>query len=579
MKKYQTSSWDLKEIRPATIEKVFAEIETLAKQIEQWRPRLTNNIPSKDFLSLLNELEKLQVLNSKVGSYAQLWFAEDSGNQKAGALLSQVENFLTKINNRLLFFGLWFKQLPEKEARRLMNSSGKNKYFLEKMYKSKPHILDEKEEKVINLKDVTGISALNSIYNILCSQFQYEFEGKTMGQEQLLTFVRNPSPKKREAAYRTLFTKYKTHKDVIGEIYRNITTDWREENVHLRGYKSPINVRNMGNDIPDQAVEALLKVCEKNEPLFHRFFELKRKKVGLKKMRRFDLYAPMQKKKEKQIPYHEAVSTVLETFKDFSPAFHQEALNILQADHVHSQVQKNKDTGAFCCSVTSKLNPYVLLNYSGTLRDVSTLAHELGHGIHHNLARNHTEFTFHAPLPLAETASIFSEMVLSERLLKKYPDRARNLLFTKLDEIYASIIRQAGFVRFEIKAHKMLEEGKTIDEISAVYLQDLRKQLGPRVEVDDIYAYEWCYVPHIFHTPFYCYAYAFGNLLTLALYETYKQKGPAYADKIVEMLAKGGSQSPLEITKAVGADITSEKFWQNGFDVIAQMIKKVEEAK
>jgi len=576
MKKYQASSWNLAEIRPNNVEKIFAEIEVKTKQIEQGRTQLKDTISSTDLLSLLAELEELQILNSKLGTYAQLWFAEDSSNQKASALLSQVENFLTKINNRLIFFGLWFKQLPDQEAVRLINASGKYRYFLEKMHKSKPYILDEKEEKVINLKDVTGVSALNSIYNILCSQFQYEFEGKKIGQEELLTHVRSPSPKRREAAYRTLFSKYKAHKDVIGEMYRNIITDWREENVHLRGYKNPINVRNLGNDIPDQAVEALLKVCEKNEPIFHRFFELKRKKIGLKKMRRFDLYAPLQKKKEKQIPYHDAVSLVLETFKDFSPAFHQEALNILQADHVHSQVQKNKDTGAFCCSVTSKLNPYVLLNYSGTLRDVSTLAHELGHGIHHNLARKHTEFTFHAPLPLAETASIFSEMVLSERLLKKYPDRARNLLFTKLDEIYASIIRQAGFVRFEIKAHKMLEEGKTIDEISKMYLQDLRKQLGPKVEVDEIYAYEWCYVPHIFHTPFYCYAYAFGNLLTLALYETYKQKGPGYADKIVEMLAKGGSQSPLEITKAVGADITSEKFWQSGFDVLKILIDKVD---
>ena len=196
----------------------------------------------------------------------------------------------------------------------------------------------------------------------------------------------------------------------------------------------------------------------------------------------------------------------------------------------------------------------MLLNYAGTLRDVSTLAHELGHGIHHNLARNQTEFTFHAPLPLAETASIFSEMVLSERLLEKYPERAKDLLFIKLDELYASIIRQAGFVRFEMKAHKMLEEGKTIDEMSAVYLQDLRRQLGPKVVVDDIFAYEWCYIPHIFHTPFYCYAYAFGNLLTLALYEKYKEEGSSFADKIVEMLAKGGSASPTEITRAVGVD-------------------------
>jgi len=576
MKKYQLSSWDLSEIKPADLQKVFHEIETKTKRIEQWRPKLKDTIPSKDFLSLLAHLEEIQILNSKIGVYAQLWFAEDSSDQDASALLSQVENFLTKMNNHLIFFGLWFKQLPEKEAVRLINSSGKYRYFLEKMYQSKPYVLKEQEEKIINIKDVTGVSALNSIYNILCSQFQFEFAGKKIGQEELLTFVRSPSPNKREAAYRTLLEKYRAHKDIIGEIYRNIATDWREENIHLRGHASPINVRNFGNDIPDKAVEVLLKVCERNEPLFQRFFELKRKKLGLKKMRRFDLYAPLQKQKEKEIPYSEGISTVLETFHDFSPAFHQEASKIINANHIHSLVQKNKDTGAFCCSVTSKLNPYVLLNYTGTLRDVSTLAHELGHGIHHNLAKEHTEFTFHAPLPLAETASIFSEMVLSERLLKKYPDRAKNLLFIKLEEIYASIIRQAGFVRFEIKAHKMLEEGKTIDEMSKVYLQDLRKQLGSKVEVDDIFAYEWCYIPHIFHTPFYCYAYAFGNLLTLALYETYKEKGPGYAPKIVEMLAKGGSQSPSEITKAVGVDITSETFWQSGFDVIAQMLKKVE---
>lgn len=579
MKKHLLSSWDLSEIKPINLQKTFQEIETKTKKIEHWRPKLKAKLSSQVFLSLLAELGKLQILNSKLGVYAQLKFAEDSSNQEASALLSQVETFLTSINNRLLFFSLWFKQLPEKEASRLFKSSGKYHYFLEKMYKSKPYILEEKEEKIINIKDVTGVSALNSIYNILCSQFRFEFDGKKIGQEELLKAVRSPSFKRREAAYRVLLEKYKSHQDLIGEVYRNIVNDWREENIRLRGYNSPIHVRNVGNDIPDKAVEALLKVCEHNESLFQSFFELKRKKIGLKKMRRFDLYAPLRKKKEKEIPYHEGVNTVLETFRSFSPAFHKEALKIINANHIHSLVQKNKDTGAFCCSVTSELNPYVLLNYTGTLRDVSTLAHELGHGIHHNLARGQTEFTFHAPLPLAETASIFSEMVLSERLLKKYPDRAKDLLFIKLDELYASIIRQAGFVRFEIKAHRMLEEGKTIAEISKAYLQDLRKQLGPKVEVDGIFAYEWCYIPHIFHTPFYCYAYAFGNLLTLALYETYREKGPAYAEKIAEMLAKGGSKSPLEIIKAVGADITSEKFWQSGFDVIAGMLKKVESAR
>lgn len=574
--KYKLSSWDLSDIAPKDIGKTFREVERLTKALENKRKLLTDKISAKSFIDIIYELEQLRIINSKLGVFAHLKFAENSGNQEAAALVSRTETFLTRMNNRLLFFSLWFKSLPDKKAEELIKSSGKYGYFLNNMRRTKPYTLQENEEKIINIKDVTGVSALNSVYNILTSQFSYSFNGRRVGQEELLIYARDPSPKKREQMYKTLLGKYKDHKDVIGEIYKNIINDWREESIHLRRYKNPINVRNVANDIPDEAIEVLLRVCERNQHLFHKFFELKRKKLGLKKLRRFDIYAPIAKKKDEKIPYDKAVEIVLETFKDFSPEFYQEALNIINANHVHSRLQKNKDTGAFCCSVTSKLNPYVLLNYTGTLRDVSTLAHELGHGIHHNLSREQTEFTFHSALPLAETASIFSEMLLSENLLKKYPQRAKELLFTKLDEIYASIIRQAGFVNFENKAHQMMDEGKTIEEMSKVYLEELRKQLGSGVEVDDVFAYEWTYIPHIFHTPFYCYAYAFGNLLTLALYEMYKEKGDSFIPKIIEMLSKGGSQSPVEITKAVGVDITSEKFWQKGFDAIKILIDKVD---
>ncbi len=574
--KHELSAWSLAEIKPADLEAAFQEIEKKTSLIEKQRSLLTEKISPEQFITLLQKVEELHILTCKLGIYAQLWSAEDSSDQDANALSSRVETFLTKVNNRVLFFNLWFKSLSDAKASQLILANGKYGYFLERIRKTKPYTLQENEEKIINIKDLAGISALNSIYNILGSQFRFQFAGKNIGQEELLTYARHPSPKKREAAYRTLLSKYQEHKDLIGEIYKNIINDWREENIPLRRYKNPINVRNIANDIPDKAVEALLKVCQRNQPLFHRFFELKQKKLGLKKLRRFDLYAPLQKKKEAKISYHDAVLMVLDTFRNFSPEFHREALNIINAGHIHSRLQKNKDTGAFCCSVTAKLNPYVLLNYSGTLRDVSTLAHELGHGIHHNLARNQTEFTNHSALPLAETASIFAEMLLSERLQEKYPQRAKELLFTKLDELYASIIRQAGFVSFEIKAHQMMEEGKTIEEMSKVYLQDLRRQLGSEVDVDEIFAYEWCYIPHIFHTPFYCYAYAFGNLLTLALYENYKEKGASFAPKIVGMLAKGGSESPVDIAKAVGVDITSEEFWQKGFDVIQEMLKKAE---
>ena len=273
--------------------------------------------------------------------------------------------------------------------------------------------------------------------------------------------------------------------------------------------------------------------------------------------------------------YDESLNLVLEVYGKFSPLWKKEALTIIQNKHIHSKVQKNKQSGAFCCSVTTELPPYCLWSYTGKLRDVSTIAHELGHGVHHQLARNNTEFTAHACLPLAETASILGEMILSEKVMESDPKQAKDLLFFKLEDLYASIIRQAGFVRFEQKAHQMMEDGKTIQEMSEVYITDLRKQLGPKVEIDELFSYEWAYIPHIFHTPFYCYAYAFGNLLTLALYEMYKERGPSFAVRINEFLAAGGSASPVELTRKLGIDIASEKFWQKGFDVVEKMVEEI----
>ncbi|MEW5896908.1 MAG: M3 family oligoendopeptidase [Nanoarchaeota archaeon] len=590
MANYQLSSWDLSEIKIKNIPETVRKIGKLTAALESKKHLLTESIPADTFLSFVKGLELLKKeVNVWLGAYAQLKFAENSGDEDASALCSRIKTIATKIDNRLLFFELWFKNLPEGKAKELITASGKYHYFLECLRKTKPYTLKENEEKIINIKDAHGSSSLNSVYSIFTSQFEFVFAGKKLNQNELLVYVRDFSAEKREAAYRALLEKYKQNKDVIGEIYRSLLDDWREECVGLRGYKNAVSVRNVDNDIPDKAVEMLLNACRKNQHLFQKFFEIKRKKLKLRKMRRFDLYAPYGKE-DNNISYNEAVNTVLDSFRRFSPIFNKEALNIIKTKHIHSRLQKNKNPGAFCSAVSAALNPYILLNYTGTLRDVSTLAHELGHGLHYNLAGKQSEFTFSAALPLAETASIFSEMLLSEYLQEKEPEKSKELLFAKLDEFYASIIRQAGFVDFEIKAHKMVEEGKTIKEISNVYLADLRKQLGNKIVVDDIFAYEWCYIPHIFHTPFYCYAYAFGNLLALALYEMYKcgkrkekekenekrkEKGKEFASKIIELLSKGGSESPLEITKAVGVDICSEEFWQKGFDAIGKMVEEV----
>ncbi|MBI2112083.1 M3 family oligoendopeptidase [Candidatus Woesearchaeota archaeon] len=573
---YKTGPWNLNEIKPKDLDLALKEIQETVSKLVKRRKELTDKISPSLFMQWVKEIESMKIDINKLSAYISLKFAEDSSDQLATANLSKVENELTKINNQLLFFGLWFKDLPEHKAKELIKHSKEYSYHFEQLRAVKPYALNEKEEQIINIKDLTGVSALNNVYRLLTGQFEYKYRGKTLTQEEVIVIVRDPNPEVRKKAYLLLLEKYKSHKDVIGEIYKNIINDWREESIHLRGYKSPINVRNIANDIPGEAVEVLLKVCEKNQHLFHHFFELKQKNLGLKKMTRFDLYSPIKKKKEEKIDYNEALNLVLEVFEKFSPKFKEGALEIINQNHVHSEVKKNKQSGAFCMSVHAKLPPYVLWSYTGTLRDVSTIAHELGHGIHHILSRENTEYTFHSSLPLAETASVFSEMILSEKVAEKYPQKAKELLYYKIDDIYATIIRQAGFVAFEKKAHEMMKEGKTIDEMSAVYLEMLKNQLGPKVEIDPIFAYEWCYIPHIFSSPFYCYAYAFGNLLTLALYEMYKEKGHHFVPKIIEMLAKGGSASPVDITKAVGIDICSEAFWQKGFDVIKGMIKKLE---
>ena len=572
---YKQKEWNLSKIKPVDIKKELVDIENKVNRLVGKRKLLTSKISSKQFISIVKDFEKLRKQTAKLGTYTSLKFSENAQDQKALAQMSMVSTALTKLGNKLLFFGLWFKKLPTPKANELIKAAGKYKYFFESMRKNRKYSLKENEEKIINIKDNTGANALSNLYDIFTSTFVFDFQGKKITREELTQHVRSSDPKIRKLTYTTLFKPYEQNKAVLGEFYKNIINDWREENVGLRGFKTPISVRNVANDVSDKSVETLLKVVRKNHNLFHKFFEVKRKKLGLKKLRRFDVYAPLKKENEK-IEYYQAVKIVLDTFYGFSKEFGDGASAIINNDHVHSTIQKGKRSGAFCCTVSNDILPYVFLNYTKKYRDVSTLAHELGHGIHSVLAQKQTQFTHHSCLPLAETASIFSEMLLSEKMLKENPKAAKSMIFAKLDDIYASIIRQAGFIEFEIEAHEMMRQGKTIDEMSDKYLEMLKDQLGPKVDVDEVFKYEWAYIPHIFHSPFYCYAYAFGNLLTLALYEMYKEQGDKFTPKMVEMLSLGGSKAPVEIAKVVGADIESEKFWQKGFDVIGDMIAKLE---
>jgi oligoendopeptidase F len=355
--------------------------------------------------------------------------------------------------------------------------------------------------------------------------------------------------------------------------------DWRSENLGLRKFKSPIAVRNLANDIPDAVVETLLGVIQKNAVVFQRYFRLKAKWLGQPKLRRFDLYAPLAKT-ESEYPYDRGVHMVLDAFREFSPKVADLAQRVFDSGHVDSEVRPGKQGGAFCASILPGLPPYVLINYNNRADNVRTLAHEMGHAIHALLAADHSVLTFHSALPMAETASVFSEMVLNDRLMREEKDPAvrRDLLASAIDDAYATVGRQGFFALWEKDAHAMVQQGKTADEMAARYLEHLQLQFGEAVEVDESFKWEWIVVPHFYAVPFYVYAYAFGQLLVLALYQMYKREGEAFKPKYLKILSYGGSAAPARILKEAGIDIASAKFWQGGFDVISGMVDELEKS-
>lgn len=579
---YVQTRWSLTDIIPAAegpaVDQLVTELEAITQEIEAFRPLLSPEMSGEDFSRAIQTIERFAQVAHRLGSYGPLWFSEDTQNQAALAFMGRMEQLLTEAQNRTLFFSLWWKALPNEAADRLLAYAGDARYNLEQDRLFKDHILAESEEQIINLKDINGISAMVTLYDMITSKFTFELEvegeKKTLTRDQLMTYVRNPSPEIRAAAYQEQFRVYGREATVLAQIYTHRVRDWATENLNLRRFSSPIAVRNLGNDVPDAVVNTLLDVCAEQAPIFHRYFKLKAGWLGLPKLRRYDLYAPLSQESTKKIDYGDAVTMVLDSFNEFSPMVAQEARRVFAEGHIDSEIRAGKRGGAFCASILPRLTPWVLLNYTGEPRQVATLAHELGHAIHAMLAAEHSVLTFHSALPLAETASVFSEMLLTDRLLaeEKDPHVRRDLLADAVDDAYATVLRQAYFVLFERDAHRLVVEGKTMDELNQHYLGQLQQQFGDAVEVSEDFQAEWICIPHIYHTPFYCYAYSFGQLLALSLYQQYKEQGQSFAPKLLKILSYGGAASPNHILSEAGIDMADPNFWRSGFKVIEGMI-------
>ena len=587
MTRYQLSGWDLSALLPdaeaATVEGRLRQLEADVAAFEGWRARLEEMTPG-DLHELVRQYEAISHQSYVLGAYGSLWFAADTQSSAAITYMNRMQQTLTAIQNRMLFFDLWWKGLEDEQAAALLAGVALNPdyaFFLQDARRTKPYTLDETSEQLINLKDADGMNALITLYTMLTSRLEFtlEIDGEvqTLTRDALMANVYSPDPARRAAAYQELYRVYAKEAPILAQIYANRVRDWSNEQVTVRGYPAPIAVRNVANDVPDAAVEALLAVCRRNAPLFQRYFKLKAQWLGMEKLRRYDIYAPLAASDAK-VPYAVAVEMVLDTFRRFHPQVAEQAQRVFDENHIDSEVRKGKRGGAFCATVLPSQTPWVLVNYTGKVRDVATIAHELGHAIHSMAAEHHSLLTQHPTLPLAETASVFAEILLTERLLAEQADplARRELLAASVDDMYATVMRQAFFVIFEKAAHEAVLNNQSPEEINALYRGLLDEMFGDSVEVGEEFQHEWVSIPHIYNTPFYCYAYSFGQLLVLALYRRYQQEGEAFKPGYLKLLAYGGSARPVDILAEAGVDPKDEAFWQGGFDVIRGMIDELE---
>ena len=581
---YIQSKWQLDDLYPEDYKAAFqADIDTLQQKIEtftKYRGELNSNIAPERFVQILDEFAELNELGQKLGGFAHLRAAADTQDTAILSLMGQTQAILTEAFNKIMFFELWIRSLDDAEAAPLIEAAAGNRYYLATLRLGKPHMLSEAEEKIINLKDMTGSAALENIYSSITNRYVFNVniggEEKHLTRGEVMSYAHSHKREERKAAYEELYRVYGNDGNILGQIYQSIARDWCAEGLGLRRYRTPISVRNLHNDIPDEVVDLLLDTCRKNRNVFQDYFRLKRQLIGVDELHRYDLYAPIASD-DSRVSFDEALKTVLKSYNEFDPDFAKMAERVYNEHHIDSEVRHGKRGGAFCSTITPKYTPWVLVNFQGKNDDISTLAHELGHAIHSMSAEDRSIFEQHSCLPLAETASTFGEMLLSDYLEKQTDDKKvlSSMLVKQIDDNYATIQRQSYFALFEKEAHRMIREGADVDELNTAYLANLKDQFGDSMVVDDYFKWEWVSIPHIYATPFYVYAYSFGQLLVLALYNQYKVEGKSFIPRYKEMLHKGGSQRPADLLLDAGFDFTKESFWQGGFDILKGKVDRL----
>jgi len=531
------------------------------------------------FARVIRRIERIQVNLCRLDTYAFLYFVTQVKNDSAGAFMQKCKEDASLINRELVFFDLEWAQLDQENANRLLAADETAPYhhFLNNIRKYKKHLLSENQESLLLEIEPVGKESWLTLFEKIMGHL--EFGENKRSEEEVLSDLYDAKREVRKTAAQELTEGLESQLHILSHIFNTILAGKMIDD-RMRSYPSWVSSRNLSNELEDSTVEALVNSTTARYDIVQRYYGIKKEILGLGELRDYDRYAPLPSLPQELVSWQECKTIVLDSFRKFSPQMADIAGLFFEQNWIHAPLLDGKRGGAFAHPAVPDANPYILVNYTGNLRDVSTVAHELGHGIHQYLARDKGHFNSDTPLVLAETASVFAELLIFHKQVDTITDPTTRKAFIcqKLESIFATVFRQISMNRFEDMIHNSRREKGEVatDELSKLWMKSQQDMFGDSVTLSANYKIWWSYIPHFLHTPGYVYSYAFGELLVLALYNRYTEEGDDFIPKYIHLLQEGGSRSPYELLQPFNINLNDPLFWQGGLAVIEKMLNEVE---
>src|SRR5438445_1055840 len=562
------------------IEETLADALKRAQAFEARYKGKVASLPPKEFAAMMRELEEDEELATRPEVYAYLLHSQNTEDNAAGRLLARVREAAAERGSHGVFFTLELAQISNEHAAHLYADpdAAPYRHFVEEARKFKPHQLSEPEERVLTDFSPVGNAAWNRLFEELCARIRVDLDGEQHPLEEALVRLREPDRNVRREASAAITTALGHDVRTRAYIY-NVILGEKAIDDRLRQFPTWISSRNLANETSDEAVQALVEAVTGRYDVCNRYYRVKKRLLGGDELHEWDRYAPVGEV-ARSLTWDDSKALVLDSYKRFSPRAGELVEDFFTHGWIDAPVVPGKAGGAYCMPVTPRHHPYVMLNYTGKLRDAAVMAHELGHGLHDRLASKNHIFDFHPPLTLAETASVFGEQLTFDRIMaeEKDPKIRLGMLCQQCEDAFATVFRQVAFNRFEDACHTARrEEGElSLDQLGEMYQAKLQPMFCDGLTLTDEHKVWWSYVGHFLFAPGYVYAYAFGNLLALSVYHRYLEVGPSFVDAYMDFLGSGGSTRPDELVKRVGMDITDPTFWDKGLDILDGMVREVE---